>query len=140
MPLLCSGTTAQGLQVTKDSSSLGLDILIYTRVLTRVQLTSGCEPGADGGGGGPGGLDPPPLFFDQAFLCKFLVVYIEQIPFILQNVDSGPPPPPQIFFWICPCEPSSNLPMDVGRVGGVHTGGEARLNPGWNSRVNGANV
>ena len=50
-----------------------------------------------GGGGGQGVRTPPPppLLFDQTFLYNFLVLHactlIEWIPFILQNVDSGPP-------------------------------------------------
>ena len=33
--------------------------------------------GADGGGGGVQGVrTPPPPLFDQAFLCKFLMLYI----------------------------------------------------------------
>ena len=67
-------------------------------VLSKDQITYTQRSGADGGGrGGPGGPDsppppPPPPLFDQTFLCKFLVLYVfEWIPFILQNVDSGPP-------------------------------------------------
>ena len=43
---------------------------------------------------------PPPLFFDQAFLCKILVLYIflNGFPSFLQNVDSGPAK--KIFFLV----------------------------------------
>ena len=61
------------------------------------------------GGGSPGGPDPP-------FLTRpsFLMLYIfEWIPFILQNFDSGPPPPPlKFFFWICPCNGPSIRVLD----------------------------
>ena len=51
------------------------------------------------GGGESQGSGPP-------FLTRpsFLMLYIfEWIPFILQNFDSGPPPPPSNFFLDLPC-------------------------------------
>ena len=46
----------------------------------------------EGGGGGPARGPDPTFLTRPSTLCKFLVLYtLEWIPFILQNVDSGPP-------------------------------------------------